>query len=67
MKYLVISTRKNETFMPMTICAEVTDKELANRLNDYANRTDNGQVSEVHPVMNDEEVINFLNKFDKHA
>lgn len=64
MKYFVISTRKDETFMPMTVCAELNDSELAHRLMNYWNRVDKGQMTEIHPVMNDEDVIDFLNKWD---
>lgn len=65
MKYLVISTRKDETFMPMTVCAEVSNEILAKRLMDFYNRTDKGQMTEIHPVMNDKEVLDLLNKYDK--
>lgn len=65
MKYLVISTRRDNSFEAMTVCAEVEDNELAKRLMTYYNKTDKGQHSEVHPVMNDAEVKEFLKKYDK--
>lgn len=70
MKYLVVSTRYNETnlepFENFTICAETKDKKLAVELMNFYNRTDIHQHSEVHPVLDsDTEIYNFPLKYKK--
>lgn len=64
MKYLVISTRRDNSFEGMTVCAELNDDSLAQRLMTHYNKVDKGQHCEIHPVMNDEEVIEFLKKYE---
>lgn len=63
MKYLVVSTKRNESFEAMTITAELNSKEVAHQLMDYWNTVDKGQHTEIHPVMNDEDAIEFLEEF----
>lgn len=63
MKFLVISTRINKDVTPLeniTVCAELNNFELAQRLKEYYNSTDKGQHAEIHPVMNDLDAEFFL-------